>query len=73
MSQAAQLKPLPPAPRAGGDNWPKGWWRNTGTYSCCGGEGTKKHGHKIRHGEPIYLDGQSGHMFCEKHAPDGSK
>ena len=48
-----------------GTAWPSGWWISGATYSCCG----LTHGHKIRHGQRIYLTGTSGEMFCAKHAP----
>ena len=48
-----------------GSAWPAGWWITSMTYSCCGTE----RGHRIRHGQRIYLTGKSGEMYCSKHAP----
>lgn len=59
----------PPSPATcTDDNWPRGWWRNSAVYNCCG----KARGHRIKIGEPIYLTGKSGEMFCERHAPAGA-
>jgi hypothetical protein len=57
-----QVADLPSLPKHG---WPQGWYRNTATYGCVG----TPRGHKIWYDEPIYLDGESGHMYCVKHAP----
>lgn len=60
----------PPAPHDPAVNWPKGWWSNNPEcrLGCIGRDG--KRGHKVDSGQPIYLTGTPGGVFCEIHAPE---
>jgi hypothetical protein len=55
---------LPALPESG---WPKGWWRANHSYACCV---MRARSCRVKRGDPIYLTGKSGEMFCEQHAPE---
>ena len=53
------------------NGWPKGWWRvpRDRRYTCCHPHaGMKGRACVIAAGQPVYLNGISGAMFCQKHA-----
>jgi hypothetical protein len=61
------LKPLPATSTTHREhNWPQGWWLLTAPLTCCHSE---KRRHKPNVGDPVYLTGSPGEVYCAKHAP----